>query len=111
MLIKIVAMFTKPFNLLIRCYNTSKEGFPPSPSLARFCESRISSSENNLFLPSVNKEMDVSSRKVADALLFADSTVTRQRSQARCPSCQVGFGKEAETNPAEDLSIVTKQDF
>ena len=33
----------KPFNLLIRCYNTSKEGFPPSPSFARFCESRISS--------------------------------------------------------------------
>ena len=47
---------------------------------------------------------------MADALLFADSIVT-QRSQARCPSCQVGFGKEAETNPAEDLLIVTKQDF
>ena len=49
----------KPFNLLIWCYNT-KEGFPPSPSFTRFCESRISSNKNSA-VPLI-KFTDITSR-------------------------------------------------
>jgi len=52
----------------------------------------------------------LSSRKVADAILSIDVTIT-QRGQALLPSDQANVWKEAQKNSALELQILTKSNF